>query len=182
MAQSVTQEFDRFSGQTKITYVNHGKVALGKPVVSIFSNVGGETPISGVRFMVAPTLDRGYQPMPYVGCDRVEWLIDGKPMKFGPVLYDFKHVRTARIDFISQAIEPSGLAAMGNASTVEYRICGVTQGTFDAGDIAGAREVAARTAAAGGIAPLSPASPPLAPNQPAQQSDCVACKKLSGHL
>lgn len=156
-AQNVTQEADRFTGQTKLDYTNAGKAVLGVAKVSIFAKVGGKTPITGVRFMIAPrpTGRYGRQDMPYVGCRKIEWLVDGKPMDLGMVVYDYIRVDPGRIDVLTQEVSDDALAEIGAASTVEYRLCGVTQGQFDATDIAAARQIAARIKGAPAQAPQS---------------------------
>ncbi len=145
-AQNITERHDRFTGQTKLDYTNPGKVEMGHPTVSIFARIGGETAINGIKFMVAPPLVGrfGRQEMPYVGCRKIEWIADGRPLELGMVIYDYLRVDYGRIDMLTQEASTEALAAMGAASSVEYRLCGVTEGSFDGTDIAAARAIAAR--------------------------------------
>ncbi len=145
-AQNITQEVDRFSGQTKLDYTNPRKAVLGVAIVTIFARVGGKTPINGVRFTIAlpPKGRYGRQDMPYVGCRKIEWLVDGNPLELGMVDYNYVPIDHGRVDVLTQEVSKEALAKIGAASIVEYRLCGVTQGQLDATDISAAGQIAAK--------------------------------------
>jgi hypothetical protein len=141
---AVTEETDKFTGEHRITYVSDAKLEFAKPRISIRSGN-----INAVTFMYAPPLSRYaiQENMRFIGCRNIDWLIDGKPTQFGMVVHN--HVRSERIttELLSQEVTVSQLTEIGNAVTVEYRLCGAVEGALSPEDIAAAKEIAAKLSA-----------------------------------
>lgn len=163
--QTLTDEIDRFTGQRKIGYTSKEKMQFGVPHVSLFGQQGGKVNVNGVKFMISPELGRYaiQSSMKYIGCRNIDWLLDGKPFELGVVVHNFQRFDSVLVEFVTQAATTEQLASIGNAQSVEFRICG-TEGRFSATDIAAARELASRL---GNAAPEQP--PALKPAQPAMQ-------------
>lgn len=167
MAQNVTDEVDRFSGQRKLGYVGQTG-GLGQPTVTMFAHIGGKVPLNGIRFMVAPPPTGRYasQRLQYTGCNKIEWLVDGKPLELGMVVKDVQRYDRLLVEFVTQEASTEQLETIGRAQTVEYRICGVTEGTFSVTDIAAAKGMAETIRQAGSAA--VPAIVPTPSPAPAQ--------------
>lgn len=145
LAQNVSDEIDRFTGQREITYSTSTKPRLGVPHLFILSQSGGsKAPVHAIRFMISPVPGRhAIQSAQFIGCRTIDWLIDGQPAQFGTVVHDLHRADLTLIEMVVQAVTPEQLAKIGRASSVEYRICG-TEGTFSPEDIAAAGVVAAK--------------------------------------
>jgi hypothetical protein len=159
-AAQVNEKIDRFTGERRIDYTSPSKAQLGVPLLTIFARTGGATPINGIRFMVSPVPDRYVrQQMQFLGCRKIDWLVDGQPLQLGMVVHDIKHIERALIEFLSQEVTTEQLARLGQGSRVEYRICGSLEGQLSPNDIAAAREIAARLHHSAGAPEASSSSP-----------------------
>lgn len=161
-AQAVTEEYDRFTGQRVISYSPPppGRAQFGVPTVRFMAKIGGTTPINAILFSSSPPLGRyAMQQMQYIGCRKVDWVIDGVPSSFGLVVHDFKRYDRIIMEFVNQAVTAADFARIGSARSVEYRLCGITEGSLSPAAIAAAREIALKLGAPG-AAPGAPASEP----------------------
>lgn len=143
MAQNVSDKVDRFTGNRDISYVKDvgGNTKFGVPIPGFFVS-RGEKDVSGIRFMISPELGRyASQSAQFIGCRNVDWLIDGKPVKFGAVVHDMRRYDQLLVEFVVQSATIEQIAQIGAASQVEFRICG-KEGSLDSQDIAAARQVA----------------------------------------
>lgn len=143
----MSDQVDKFTGKRQITYIATGKAEFAKPrLFSIKATVGD---ISAVTFMYTPGLGRYavQENMRFIGCQKIDWLIDGKPVQFGMVVHNY--VRSDRItsELLIQEVSAQQLEAIGEADTVEYRLCGAVEGALSPEDISAAKEIAAKLSA-----------------------------------
>lgn len=123
-AQHVTDNVDRFTGEREIAYTASGSPPPGQPIVTIRTFVSqGETKVLA-SFTIFPKLNEyARQEFAYLRCHSVNWLVDGKPLAAGVVVYDFERYRRILMEKISQEIPVPALQAIGAARSVEFRIC-----------------------------------------------------------
>lgn len=81
----------------------------------------------------------------YTYCHTVDWLVDGKVMRLGPVKYSQMEQPDRRIEFISQPVTLEQLRQLGNAKKIEYRLC-KDEHEISSEDIDGLRDLAERSA------------------------------------
>lgn len=150
-AQSVTEEYDRFTGQRILSFspaASRGP-AFGVPTVRFMAKVGGTTPINAILFASSPPLGRyASQQMQYIGCRNIDWVIDGVPAHFGVVVHNFKRYESVVMEFVNQAVTAADFARIGAAKVVEYRLCGITEGTLSIAHLDAAQEIATKLGAA----------------------------------
>lgn len=171
-AQNVTDEVDRFTGKRVIAYTNSSKTQLEQPTVSIKAISAAGKTMELFSFLIAARPVSRYSPAPswLAGCRTVDWLVDGSPVQMGMVVSSPIFTGYGRIDNLIQEIPTEMLATLGNATVVEYRLCG-HEFRLAAEDVQAARIIAGKLSGAPAPSPR-PEAPPA--------SDCVACGKLGG--
>jgi hypothetical protein len=144
---TISDQVDRFTGKRQITYIAPSKAEFAKPkLFSIKATVGD---INAVTFMYTPGLGRYaiQEGVRFIGCQKIDWLVDGQPVNLGMVVHD--HFRSGRIisELLIQKVSTEQLAAIGEATAVEYRLCGAVEGALSPQDISAAKEIAAKLSA-----------------------------------
>lgn len=174
-AQKITDEHDRFTGERVVAYTNSAPARLGHPVLTIKVVDGpkGRLSLASIVLAAPPVGRRDVRPS-YVGCKRIDWLVDGVPTNPGVLTDKPIFAGGGRIDNFIQELNADAFAAMAKAQSVEYRVCG-HEFAFDTEDMAALRQISAALSGNSVAPPVGPAAPVASP-----ASDCVACKKIGG--
>jgi hypothetical protein len=144
---ATSDQVDKFTGKRQITYVAPSKAEFAKPRLFSIKAVVGD--INAVTFMYTPGLGRYaiQENMRFIGCQKIDWLIDGQPVQFGMVVHDYFRSDRITSELLIQKVSTEQLASIGKAASVEYRLCGAVEGSLSPEDIAAAKEIAAKLSA-----------------------------------
>ena len=124
-------------------FASEEKVSLNTPRVAAHINFSGDEPISATLALLYASLsNRAGSSWTYLSCHTVHWLVDGNPLKLGHTKHDGRVSRGGVTEIIMQDATIEQLRQLGNATTVEYRICN-DEYRLAAGDVDGLRRLVA---------------------------------------
>ncbi len=143
-AQSVSDNFDRGSGERTIEYTADGSRDSSKPVLSFNANFSGDDAWSGVTLAFVAAGDETNAPRArFASCHDVAWTVDGQPLAAGRASYEGNVVDGELIEMVVQEVTPEWVAAISAAQSVRYRVCR-DEYALTAGDIQAFGMVAAK--------------------------------------
>lgn len=125
-AQVVTDSVDRFTGVRVIAYTAPAEKRpdLLKPSFTVKASVKDGKFVSLVSLLFASISNpRRGTSWRYLSCHQVNWLADGKPVVSREAKHNGDVVRGGVIEFVSQELPLASLKQIGDAQTVEYRVC-----------------------------------------------------------
>lgn len=126
-AAAVDEKFDRFTQETKITYIADGQLAnpgRGKNALLFSAHAtasAGDPPEFKSASIILAHVGKGWH---YLRCHTVHWLIDGTPRPMEKTTH-FGDVHRGAItsEKVVQPLSREDLHALATASTVEVKLC-----------------------------------------------------------
>ena len=143
-AQSVSDNFDRGSGERTIEYTADGSRDSSRPVLTFNANFSGDDSWSGVTLAFVSAGDEANAPRSrFSACHNIEWIVDGQPLVAGRASYQGSVIDGELIELVTQDVTPEWVSAISTAQSVRYRVCR-DEYTLTAGDIQAFGMVAAK--------------------------------------
>ena len=123
-AQTVSDNFDRGSGERTIEYTADGSRDSSKPVLTFNANFSGDDAWSGVTLAFVSAGDETTAPRSrFAACHNVEWTADGQSLAAGRASYQGNVVDGELIEMVMQEVTPEWVTAISAAQSVRYRVC-----------------------------------------------------------
>lgn len=140
-AQSVTDKVDRFSGDRSVKYQGPDNFGQRQPKVSAAVFTKNRQNDGYILLAVSTYSGSKISGWRYLECNRVNWLLDGKPFDLGTATHRGDATTTGTIEHLILHATPTQMGEIGRASSVEFRIC-TDEFSLTSDDIAGIRQVA----------------------------------------
>lgn len=119
-AQTVSENFDRISGERTVAYTADGSMDTSMPVFTFEAIFVGETSSSSINLAFVSSDAAASR---FSSCHDIVWSVDGRPLPAGPTSYRGKAVDGEMIELIGQSVTPQWASAVGSARDVRYRVC-----------------------------------------------------------
>lgn len=162
-AQTVSENYDRISGERTIAYTADGSTDLRRPVLTFNSIIASGMPTAAINLAFVSTGETaGASAMRFAACHAVDWFVDGQPLQVGQASHRGSIVDGELIELIDQHVSASWVAAIGAAQTVRYRVCR-DEYTLTAADIQAFGRVSAKLKSGMSSYPAPRAATPAAP-------------------
>lgn len=143
-AQSVSDNFDRGSGERTIEYTADGSRDSSRPVLTFNANFSGDDSSSGVALAFVSAGDETNAPRSrFSACHHIEWIVDGQPLAASRASYQGSVIDGELIELVTQDVTPEWVSAISTAQSVRYRVCR-DEYALTAGDIQAFGMVAAK--------------------------------------
>lgn len=124
VAQVVSDNFDRGSGERTIEYTADGSRDSRRPVLTFNANFIGDDAWSGVTLAFVSAGDDSYTPASrFAACHNVAWTVDGQPLAAGRATHQGSMIDGELIELVVQEVSPEWVSAISNAQSVRYRVC-----------------------------------------------------------
>lgn len=118
-AQTVTENFDRISGERTVAYTADGSMDTSMPVFTFEAIFVGETSSSSINLAFVSD-SAGSR---FAACHGIEWFADGRAVPASPPSYRGKVVDGELIELIDQNVTAQWASAIGSAQDARYRVC-----------------------------------------------------------
>ncbi|KAF1706355.1 hypothetical protein CSC73_15725 [Pseudoxanthomonas sacheonensis] len=123
-AQTISENFDRISGERTVAYTADGSMDTSMPVFTFEAILVGDTSSSTITLaFVSAEEGSGASASRFSACHDIDWRVDGQPLSAGPTSYRGKVVDGEMIELIGQNVTPQWASAVGSAQDVRYRVC-----------------------------------------------------------
>lgn len=132
----ITEKYDRFKNQTVLKY-EQNKPSAGLPFYLLSGFEGTNKASKRENVLTFHVSGSGWR---YLRCNQTALLVDGKPFSVGKVEHDGRVGTGYVLEFLSIAIPTAALRQLGNAKTVEYKICN-DEYRLDDADLAAFKEI-----------------------------------------
>lgn len=132
---------DRFA-ENPIEYSNPSGMKDDEPLFYATIEGGSGAPIAPkiVIFYRQPVSPYHKPVERFLYCNNIDWLIDGKPVRFGPTSHSSLDLSDRMVELVRQPVTMKQLRMLGDAKTVEYRVCR-DEAELLPEDVAGVREL-----------------------------------------
>ncbi len=118
-AQTVSENFDRISGERTVAYTADGSMDTSMPVFTFEAIFVGEISSSSINLAFVSN-SAGSR---FAACHSIEWFADGRAVPVSPPSYRGKVVDGELIELIDQNVTVQWASAVGSAQDVRYRVC-----------------------------------------------------------
>ena len=143
-AQSVSDNFDRGSGERTIEYTADGSRDSRRPVLTFTAHFAGDDAWSGVTLAFVSAGDGNGAPAArFAACHEVSWMVDGQPLAASRAAHQGNVIDGELVELVVQEVTPEWVAAISAAQSVRYRVCR-DEYALTAGDIQAFGMVAAK--------------------------------------
>lgn len=123
-AQAVSDEFDRGSGERRITYTADGSRDTRKPVLTLDAHFVGQDVSMAVNVAFVTAGEGGAVARPrFSGCHDINWWIDGQPYAAGRASHHGQVIDGDMVEMIGQEVGLDWVDALAAARSVRYRVC-----------------------------------------------------------
>lgn len=123
-AQSVSETFDRISGERIVAYTADGSMDTTRPVLTFEGIFVGDKSSAAIGLAFVSASENGGVPAPrFAACHTIDWFVDGLPLAAGPASHRGSVVDGEMIELIGQDVTAPWATAIGNAQDVRYRVC-----------------------------------------------------------
>jgi hypothetical protein len=123
-AQSISETFDRISGERIIAYTADGSMDTARPVLTFEGVFVGDKSSAAINLAFVSASGNGGLPAPrFAACHNIDWFVDGLPLMAGPASHRGSVVDGEMIELIDQDVTAPWATAIGNAQDVRYRVC-----------------------------------------------------------
>jgi len=123
-AQTVSDEYDRGSGERSIAYTADGSRDPGRPVLTFNASFTGDESWSGVTLAFVSAGDENRAPSArFAACHNVDWIVDGQSLASTRSVHQGSVIHGELIEMIAQDVTPAWVNAISSAQSVRYRVC-----------------------------------------------------------
>lgn len=123
-AQTVSDQYDRGSGERSIAYTADGSRDPGRPVLTFNASFTGDESWSGVTLAFVSAGDENRAPSArFAACHSVDWIVDGQSLASTRSVHQGSVIDGELIEMIAQDVTPAWVNAISAAQSVRYRVC-----------------------------------------------------------
>lgn len=123
-AQTVSETFDRISGERTIAYTADGSMDTSRPVFTFEGSFVGDTSSAAISLAFVSSSENGGVPTPrFAACHNIDWFVDGRTLAARPASHRGSVVDGEMIELVEQDVTLEWASAVANAQEVRYRVC-----------------------------------------------------------
>lgn len=121
-AQSVSETFDRISGERIIAYTADGSMDTTRPVFTFEGSFVGDASSAAISLAFV-SASEGVPAPRFAACHNIDWFVDGRSLAARPASHRGSVVDGEMIELIEQDVTLEWAIAVADGQEVRYRVC-----------------------------------------------------------